>query len=104
MTSLSLLNLRRFLSSFRQCTKMHAIKRPVWFSWGIQCLCWRQGETFLLRHFLIETDNKANLMCAYPLLDGRLKRTSMGLFKPLDCHDSIATQRSLSPFPDASNF
>ena len=64
------------------------------------------GRVYLLylHHCLTEAGDKALLVCAYPMLDDRLKRGSMESYKPLGCANSSATDRSLSPYPDATNF
>ena len=52
----------------------------------------------------MEAGDKALLVCAYPMLDNRLIFGSMESYKPLGHPSSIATDRSLSPYPDATNF
>jgi hypothetical protein len=64
------------------------------------------GRVYLLylHHCLMEAGDKALFAYAYPTLDDRLKCGSMESYKPLGRSSSSATDRSLSPFPDATHF
>ena len=57
-----------------------------------------------LHHCLTETGDKALLAYAYPTMDNRLKHGSMDSYKPIGHESSSATERSLSLYPDATNF
>jgi hypothetical protein len=52
----------------------------------------------------MEAGDKVSSACAYPMLDNRLKRGSTELYKPLGRASGNATDRSLSPYPDSTNF
>lgn len=64
------------------------------------------GRVYLLHlhHCLMKIGDRDLMACDHPTLDNGLKSGSMKPFKPLGYPDSIATERSLSPIIDGSNF